>query len=141
MEVSPVSTREAISKAGVSGGDSMGTSGMPSIDRLERLDVSAFSGPHLDRPGTWAVAFLATWCGYCRSFAPQFASLANGRVHLATADLSHDEDPLWDLLGIEFVPTVIVFRDGAPVQRFDARPAEGLGPADLERMRTVLSNA
>lgn len=118
----------------------MGTLGMPSIDRLEQLDGSTFSGLRLNRSGTWAVVFLAAWCAYCRQFAPRFATLENDHVHLAIADLSSDESPLWDLLDIEFVPTVIVFRDGVPVQRFDGRPAEGLDEGDIERMRAVLSD-
>ena len=117
----------------------MGTFGWPSVDRLEQLDESMFSKRQLDRPGTWAVAFLASWCGYCRWFAPAFAALGNDHVHLATADLSRDQSPLWDLFGIELVPTVILFRDGVPVERFDARPAEGLGPDDVDRMRAALS--
>lgn len=121
--------------------DRMGTFGMPSVDRFEQLDGSTFHDRHLDRPGTWAVAFLAAWCSYCRGFAPAFATLASDRVHLATADLSHYESPLWDLFGIELVPTVIIFRNGVPVRRFDARPAEGLGPDDVEQMRAELSTA
>lgn len=116
--------------------------GTPSVDRLEQLSGSAFSGDRLlDHPGTWAVAFLAGWCGFCRRFAPEFATLESDRVHLAVADLSSEESPLWDLHHIELVPTVILFRDGAPVERFDSRPSVGLGPDDLEQMRAVLSKA
>ena len=118
----------------------MRTLGTPSPDRLEQLDASAFSGRRLDRSGTWAVLFHAAWCGFCRRFAPIFAALGSDHAHLAIGDVTSDSSPLWDDFEIELVPTVIVFRDGAAVERFDGRPAEGLGPDDVERMRAVLSN-
>ncbi len=128
---------EAISGHEVKGRDSMAAYGMPS---MERLDASAFSGTTLNRPGTWAIAFLADWCGYCREFAPEFASLGSEHVHLAVGDVSQYSSPLWDLFGVEVVPTVIVFRDGRPVHRFDGRPSEGLGAEDVERLRRLLAN-
>ena len=119
----------------------MGTFGSPSVDRLERLDPAAFSGPRLLRGGTWAVAFLAEWCPFCRQFSPAFATLALDHVRLAVGDVTSDASPLWELFGIEVIPTVLVFRDGAMVRRFDGRPSEGLGPSDLEQIRAALSPA
>lgn len=116
----------------------MRTHGTLTADRLEQLDASAFSGRRLDRRGTWAVLFHAEWCGFCRRFAPMFATLGSDHAHLAIGDVTSDSSPLWDDFAIELVPTVIVFRDGAAVARFDARPSEGLGPDDIERMRAVL---
>ena len=140
MDGDPAPTsHEAIGTAWVSPLDRMGTLGMPSIDRFEQLDGSTFHDRRLDRPGTWAVVLLASWCSYCRSFAPAFSTLADTPVHLATADLSRYESPLWDLFDIELVPTVIIFRDGAPVRRFDGLPGVGLGTDDVEQMRAALS--
>ena len=119
----------------------MGTFGSPSVDRLERLDASAFSGRRLLRNGPWAVAFLATWCPFCRQFAPAFATLGTDHVRLAIGDVTSDESPLWDLFGIDVIPTVLVFRDGTVVRRFDGRPSVGLGPGDLEEIRAALSPA
>lgn len=118
----------------------MGTFGTPSVDRLERLGPSAFSGTALHRPGTWVVAFLADWCGFCREFAPLFEELGSDHVHLAIGDLSRNSNPLWDVFAVELVPTVIVFRNGKPVHRLDARPSEGLGPEDVARLRELLAH-
>ncbi len=86
----------------------------------------------------WAVAFLAEWCGFCRRFAPQFAQLVVPSAHFAVADLSNEENPLWERFGVEAVPTVLVFRDGALVLRADGRLGEGLDRTDLERIRAAL---
>lgn len=107
-------------------------------DGPERLDASAFPGGKLSRPGTWAVAFVADWCPFCRRFAPEFAGLATPGAHLAFGDVTSDSSPLWDRFQIEIIPTVIVFRNGEVVRRFDGRPAEGLGRSDLDELRGVL---
>jgi thioredoxin 1 len=118
----------------------MGSFGSAEADRLERLGADSFRQGRLVRPGTWAVAFLAEWCPFCRDFAPRFASLA-GDVRIAVGDLTDEENPLWEEFGIEVIPTVILFRDGAPVLRRDGTLGEGLGPRDLAAVRAALAGA
>lgn len=65
--------------------------------------------------GRVPVLFTADWCGYCRRFYPHYKQLREGWV----VDLSDEDDPLWDLLDLRVVPTVIVFEDGRPVQRWE----------------------
>ncbi|HXW67667.1 MAG TPA: thioredoxin family protein [Thermoplasmata archaeon] len=109
---------------------------------VERLGRSAFEGERLQRPGTWAVAFLADWCPFCRSFGPEFEGLGGPGAHrLAIADISEVDDPRWETFHIDVVPTVIVFRDGASTARRDGVLGRGLADADLAALRAELERA
>jgi Thioredoxin len=102
---------------------------------LEVLRISDFESTRLKRPGTYAVCFGATWCRPTRRFVPKFVA-QSGRLpaKLAVADITDLHDPLWDSFQIKITPTIIVFRAGSPVGRFDGRRFFGLGDSDLERM-------
>ncbi len=107
---------------------------------MESVAPQDFRGERLERPGTWAVSFLASWCPFCRAFRPKFEGFSTPPgVRLAVADLSEDSNPLWESLGIEVVPTLIVFREGTRVWRRDGQGGVGLGAADLEAMRRALA--
>ena len=52
------------------------------------------------------VLYHATWCPFCRAFAPKFRKmLPDGEEVL----LDDERDPRWIELNIEFVPTIIAF--------------------------------
>ncbi len=107
---------------------------------IHLLGLGAFEGSRLRRDGTWAVAFLADWCPFCRSFEPEYAKeAAHGGATFAVVDLSREENPLWDRLRIEIVPTVIVFRDGREALRLRGRSGHGLDSGDLRTMRSALT--
>jgi thioredoxin 1 len=106
---------------------------------LERLGAADFDGVRLRRSGTWGVGFLAEWCPFCRSFEPKFEGLAGTTpAHLAIADVTDEESPLWERFSVEVVPTVIVFRDGEATFRRDGRLGRGLGEPDLQAFRAAL---
>jgi thioredoxin 1 len=109
---------------------------------METLEPAALSDGRLDRPGTVAVLFTASWCPFCRRFEPRFASL-EGRVGgaLAVADLTDEENPLWETYRIEVVPVVVGFVDGRPAWRFDSPLGVGLGEKDLDEVRAKLGAA
>lgn len=96
-----------------------------------RFGPADFQGIDLNRPGKWAVAFLADWCPFCRRFVPDFSALDSNGFGLAWADISADDNPLWDRFDIEVIPTVIVFRDRKAIFRADGRYGIGLLPDDL----------
>lgn len=107
---------------------------------LERFGSEEFDGQRLRRPGTWVVAFMADWCPFCRRFAPQFEQLAGaGPYQIAMGDVTNEDSPLWDTFEIQVIPTVVVFRDGAPVFRRDGRYLRGLGEKDLTAVREALA--
>ena len=68
--------------------------------------------------GTVLVDFWATWCGPCRMLAPVIDRLAadyDGRVTVGKVDV--DECPSLAMrYGIQSIPTVMLFKDGQPVE-------------------------
>ena len=63
------------------------------------------------------VDFFATWCGPCKMIAPfleQVSETYAGKAVVVKIDV--DEEPeLAAQYGIESIPTVILFKDGQPV--------------------------
>jgi thioredoxin len=102
---------------------------------MEELTEAEFDGPRLRRPGTVVVCFWATWCGFCHRFLPKFnARDGKGPVPLARADISDEENPLWERFQIEVVPALIAFRDGAIAWRIDSPLGVGLDDEALTTM-------
>ncbi|MCA9641403.1 MAG: thioredoxin, partial [Myxococcales bacterium] len=62
------------------------------------------------------VEFGAEWCGPCKTVAPELAALAQeleGKAKIVTVDI--DKSPmLARALGIQSVPTFVVFHNGQP---------------------------
>ena len=75
------------------------------------------------------VDFWAPWCAPCRSMAPAFdqaAAMLHPRVLLAKCD-TQQEQALAARMGIQAVPTLILFRAGQEL----ARISGALGATDL----------
>jgi thioredoxin-like negative regulator of GroEL len=87
----------------------------------------------LKREGTLAVLFLAGWCPFCVRFQTTFGEAAKkSAVPWACADVSDDDNVLWDIFSIHTVPTVAVFRNGKVVFRIDGVRGRGLSQKDIE---------
>ncbi|MBB5209501.1 thioredoxin [Chiayiivirga flava] len=73
------------------------------------------------------VDFWATWCGPCKTLGPILEKLAadyNGAFVLAKVDVDAEQQ-LAGYFGIRSVPTVVLIRDGQPVDGFPGALPEG----------------
>ena len=71
------------------------------------------------------VDFWATWCGPCRQIAPLIDELSvqyEGKVRIGKVDV--DQNPeLATKYGINAIPTLLLFKDGEIIERFQGIPA------------------
>ena len=83
------------------------------IYNAEDLTYENLSKSHLT-----LVDFWATWCGPCRMLAPivEEAAAELTDVVFAKVDVDENRDAVIDL-GIQAVPTLILYRDGEAVDR------------------------
>jgi len=80
------------------------------------LNKDNFTGEVLESDKPVLVDFWAEWCGPCRMLAPVVEEIAeefDGSVKVGKVNI--DEEPeLANKYRVEFIPTLIVFKNGKP---------------------------
>ncbi len=89
--------------------------GVPMLVHVDGRDFSPAALAQGDVP----VLFTATWCGFCHRILPIFKRKAqlDHAKDFVIVDVSDEDDPLWDVLNLEYVPTIMLFKDGKPGER------------------------
>ena len=70
------------------------------------------------------VDFWAPWCGPCRKLAPMIDELAgeySGVAKIGKVNIDDNQQSAQEY-GIEAIPTILIFRNGQPIQRFQGIP-------------------
>ena len=93
----------------------------------ENFDAQALAADRIA-----VVDFWAPWCPPCRALAPTIEALAEERPDVVVGKLDVDDHPaIAERYGIQSIPTVLVFRRGALVDR-------SVGLVPIARLRELL---
>ena len=78
------------------------------------------------------VLFYATWCPFSRAFLPIFEEYSKSNPNECLSVIVDEEPDLCEEYGIEYYPTVIMFKKGKVHKRLDAEPHVGLNKKQLK---------
>jgi thioredoxin 1 len=86
---------------------------------LKHFTDNSFNSDVLQASGPVLVDFTAVWCGPCRMLAPiveQIAKDYSGTLTVGKLDIDENVETTMQY-GIFGVPTLMLFKDGQPVER------------------------
>jgi thioredoxin 1 len=109
-----------------------------STNKISHITDGTFEEEVLKNDVPVLADFWAEWCGPCKTIAPVLEEIAqeyDGRLKIAKINV--DENPEAPVrFGIQGIPTIILFKDGEPVERLvGAMPKDQL----LSHIRPHLS--
>lgn len=89
-------------------------------ENVLELTDSNFSSEVLESDQPVLVDFWATWCGPCKMIAPTIEELASdyrGKARIGKVDIDQNQEVAM-IHGIQAIPTILIFKDGKVVKRF-----------------------
>jgi thiol-disulfide isomerase/thioredoxin len=78
------------------------------------------------------VLFYATWCPHSQRFLPIFEEYSKSNPKECLSVIVDEEPDVCEEYGIEYYPTVIMFKKGNVQKRLDAEPGVGLNKKQLK---------
>ena len=76
------------------------------------------------------VEFYATWCGYCKTFAPIYAEISRNSdlagLNVSVAKVKQSDEPFFTKYRIGQYPTILLFVKGFPVGYYGERTEESI---------------
>ncbi len=78
------------------------------------------------------VLFYATWCPFSRAFLPIFKEYSKSNPDECLNVIVDEEPDVCEEYGIEYYPTVIMFKKGKVQKRLDSEPHVGLDKKKLK---------
>ena len=78
------------------------------------------------------VLFYATWCPHSQRFLPIFQEYAKDNPQQCISVIIDDKSDVCEKYGIEYYPTVLLFKKGEVEKRLDAIPGVGLTKKQLK---------
>jgi thioredoxin 1 len=100
--------------------------------KVVTLTAENFDAEALAADRVAVVDFWASWCPPCRALAPTIAALAEERPDVLVGKVDVDEHAeIAGRYGIQSIPTVLVFRNGALAER-------SVGLVPMGRLRELL---
>ena len=94
----------------------------------EKINDLNFENEILNCNKTALVDFYADWCGPCKMVSPIIEEIANERTDIVVGKVNVDEIPRLAMkYNVNSIPTLIVFKDGAEINRIVGyRPKEDI---------------
>jgi thioredoxin 1 len=102
-------------------------------DQITHLSTATFDETVGSAEGAVLVDFWAEWCGPCKMIAPildEVAGEQTGKVTIAKVNVDEQPD-LARRFDVMSIPTLILFKDGAPAKRLVGARGKGQLMSDL----------